>query len=53
MIFQVAQWKNVLYFGEKSNRRYRRLAEIISACALNIELKIAVHVFDVRSVYHP
>jgi len=37
--FQVAQWKNVLYFGAKSKRRYRRLTEIIRACALRIHFK--------------
>jgi len=35
----VARWKNVLYFGAKSNRQYWRLTEIICACALHIDLK--------------
>ena len=38
-MFPVAQWKNVLYFGAKSNRRYWRLTEIKRACALRIGLK--------------
>jgi len=36
--------ENVLYFGAKSNRRYRRLTKIMRACALRIDLKIAVYV---------
>ena len=39
----VAQWTNVLYFGAKSNRRYRIHTEIIRACALRIYLKWINH----------
>ena len=41
----------------KSNRRYRRLTEIIRACVIRIDLKFAKFRFTciqyVRSVYHP
>jgi len=41
-MFPVAQWF-FLYFSAKSNRRYRRLTEIIRACALRIDLKWVYH----------
>jgi len=31
--------ENVLFFGAKSNRRYRRLTLIIRACALRVDFK--------------
>ena len=44
-MFSVAQWKNVLYFGVKSNRRYRRLTEILCACTLCIDLKFTLSLY--------
>ena len=38
--------KCFILFGAKSNRRYRRLKEIIRTCALRINLKF-------KNVYHP